>query len=143
MSNFEHITPQEFCGAVVGGVDYGAPGRVLARDSQALLAWFPGHTSYVDRITGNAYGPTCVRIIRNISNALHSGVRVFEGGRVTLERLRDDGGAMIDEQFGAGVVHMIRLDATLALGERWFTALKLKQGRTDWSLQSSMELYDD
>lgn len=53
--NFPLMPTQEVIGPTIDGVDFGVQMIILARDGDKLLAWEPGHTSYLNRMSGSTY----------------------------------------------------------------------------------------
>lgn len=104
---------QETTPRVLGGVDYGAPGKVLVRAPNGDdLVWRRGHADW-DGVGRRAYRSACLQL-RSAASRHAGGVWLHEGGRLSkalLARYAEK----IDVAFGAGTAAKVDVHATLVL----------------------------
>jgi hypothetical protein len=92
------------------GVSYGRPMKVIARRGETRLAWCPGHSSYISRMSPPAYAAATLYLFR--PDDRHGLAKTLQdGGRLSLKLIRSLY-AEIDAVFGEGAAEAITLKGT-------------------------------
>lgn len=146
---------QEVIGPTVDGIDFGVELIVLVRDGDRLLVWEPGHSSYINRMTGSRYFRGSLLVIHRHPDRPGYGrtdlANTSSGGHGYKTLLRDQatffgalhlGAEAIDAEFGEHTASLLLSRhgrSTLAIsGEPYRARVINKRGPTKRQREADM-----